>query len=404
MAVKPLSVAQLNRYIGQLVGRDPLLTDLLVKGEISGLKDHHSGHTYFSLKDQHSIIRCFLHSKDSHKLRYPLEEGMEVIVSGFITTYEKGGTYSIWVKDVIVEGEGQLAVAFEKLKERLRAEGLFDSENKKALPFFPEKIGIITAKGGAAIEDMLKIIRGKNSVVDILFYPTLVQGEKAAVQMARGMDFLNRNYPELDLIIIGRGGGSAEDLWAFNEEVLARAIYRSSIPVISAVGHETDVTIADFVADCRGETPTAAAEMAVPHISTLKDHLKKEKRQLEEKMQGMVQEKEKQVHRYRMNVFYQSIEDRLIAHKEKITYEKDRINESIWNRWNQSKKWVELGQTVIQEANPKAIMKRSYGFLQTAVGKPIKTTEQVRIGDRIRVTLSDGHLEAKVERVRRNHE
>ncbi len=400
MAIKPLSVAQVNRYIGRLIQRDALLKEISVQGEISNLKHHHSGHTYFSLKDDQSKINCFLHQRDREKFRYVLEEGMEIIAFGFITTYEKGGTYSLWVKGITVEGEGNLSLAFEKLKEKLKAEGLFDREIKKELPFFPRKIGIITAEGGAAIEDMVKIIESKNQVVKILFYPALVQGDRAAEDLARGIDRLNEVHPELDLIILGRGGGSTEDLWAFNEEILARAIFRSAIPILSAVGHETDVTIADFVADRRGETPTAAAEMAVPDIQALKDHVRGQGVQLEERMALLLEKKEKQVHRYQWQVFHQVLQQRMTALEGRIQHYGQVLQQGMTDKIRVLEQRLTLANHRIQEGNPLAVMERGYGAVADSEGRPIKTIQAVEVGQDIGVTLCDGQLEAQVKKIR----
>lgn len=273
MAVKAISVSQLNRYIGRILQTDPLLSSVCVKGEISGLKKHSSGHWYFDLKDESSKIRCFLHAARVARLRYEVDQGMEVTIYGVINVYEPGGYYSVNVTDIQLEGEGALAAAFEKLKAKLSAEGLFDPAHKRQLPPFPKKIGVVTSPTGAAVRDIITTIKRRYPLCDIIIYPALVQGENAAPTICNGIRTLNEKFPELDLMIVGRGGGSIEDLWPFNEESVARAVYDSKIPVISAVGHEVDTVITDYVADLRAATPTAAAELAVPHIESLKDRL-----------------------------------------------------------------------------------------------------------------------------------
>ena len=267
MAVKPVKVSQLNGYIKRILQTDPILGNVSVVGEISNLKFHGSGHVYFSMKDEGSRLNCFLPSERAESLRYELSEGMEITASGYIYLYERGGSYSLNIRDIEVAGLGNLSIAFEKLKEKLGKEGLFDAEHKKEIPFFPEKIAVVTSESGAAIRDILKIIKNKNNYVDILIYPVLVQGPAAAGEIAEAICDINENCPDVDTIIVGRGGGAMEELWAFNEEIVARSIYNSNIPVISAVGHETDVTISDFVADRRAETPTAAANLAVPDLA-----------------------------------------------------------------------------------------------------------------------------------------
>ena len=280
MALKPVTVSQLNEYISRVIGTDPLLGAVVVKGEISNLKYHGSGHVYFSIIDATSKINCFLPRDYAMSLHYPLEDGMEVTLTGSVSVFKKNGTYSLYVKIVEVSGEGNLAIAFEKMKEKLSKEGLFDQSHKKPIPKYPNKIGIVTSATGAAVKDILKILKGRNHLVDVMIFPVLVQGEAASADIAAMLDYINENFDDIDTLIVGRGGGSADDLWAFNEENVARAIYRSEIPIISAVGHEIDFTIADLVADLRAETPTAAAQLVVPdteqmrkQMEDLKEHL-----------------------------------------------------------------------------------------------------------------------------------
>lgn len=273
MPLKPVSVSQLNSYIKRILGTDPILMNLSVKGEISNLTRHSSGHWYFTLKDETSRINCFLPAERVHSLRYDISEGMEVILYGSVSVYERGGSYSVNVRDLDVEGEGSLKIAFENLRKKLEAEGLFDPSLKRPIPAFPKRIGVLTSPTGAAVHDIITTVKRRNPLVDVLVYPCLVQGTDAAASIAEGLSEMNRLFPDLDVIIAGRGGGSAEDLWSYNEEIVARAIRSSKIPVISAVGHEVDVTIADLAADLRGATPTAAAELAVPHMAALIDTL-----------------------------------------------------------------------------------------------------------------------------------
>ncbi len=243
MALKPVSVTQLNEYISRVLTTDPLLGNIRVTGEITNLKYHSTGHVYFSIADENSKINCFFPVSYVKNLRIKLYDGLKVIINGYINVYKKGGTYTLFVRSIESCGEGDLAAAFELLKKKLDAEGLFAQEHKKPIPAFPRKIGIVTSETGAALQDILKIIKGRTSLVDILIFPVLVQGPDAAADIASALDRINETFHDIDTLIVGRGGGSAEDLWPFNEECVARAIYRSRIPVISAVGHEIDFTI-----------------------------------------------------------------------------------------------------------------------------------------------------------------
>ena len=273
MALKPITVSQLNDYLARIISTDPLLSGVTVQGEASGVKYHSSGHVYFSLVDSSSRLSCFLPREYAAVMETQLKDGMELILTGGISIFKKGGSYSLYVRRLEVCGTGDLAIAFEKMKTRLAAEGLFDPAHKKPLPAFPRNIGVVTASTGAAIRDILKTIRSRNSIVNVTLFPAPVQGEGAADAIARVIDHLSEHRKDLDLLIVGRGGGSAEDLWAFNEEILARSIYRCPIPVISAVGHEIDFTISDFVADVRAATPTAAAQIGVPDTEDLRRNI-----------------------------------------------------------------------------------------------------------------------------------
>lgn len=286
MAIKPIRVSQLNSYIKRLIQSDPLLGNVSVIGEISNLKHHGSGHVYFTLKDENSRINCFLSSDTLRDIRFELADGMEIVAEGYIYLYERGGSYSLNIRDIRVEGMGNLSIAFEKLKEKLAGEGLFDEKYKKPLPAFPRNIGVITSETGAAVRDIISIIKGRNDVVHVLVFPVLVQGPGAAAEIVEAIRMVNEKFPHFDTLIVGRGGGSREELWAFNEEIVARSIFQSVIPIISAVGHEIDFSISDFVADKRAETPTAAAQMAVPDTKELKLALNQYRESLERRLEN----------------------------------------------------------------------------------------------------------------------
>lgn len=268
---KYLTVSTINRYLKDQFDRNEHLRTVFLKGEISNFKGHTTGHLYFSLKDETSKINAIMFSRSASKLSFQPADGTKVLVVGRISIYEATGSYQIYVEDMQEDGVGNLYIAFEKLKEKLSKEGLFDPKHKKELPKYPTRIGIVTAPTGAAIRDILSTIKRRYPLCETILFPSLVQGEYAAPDIVRNIKRAN-NYP-IDLLIVGRGGGSIEDLWAFNEEIVARAIYDSEVPIISAVGHEVDFTIADFVADHRAPTPTGAAEMAVPNVIDLMKYL-----------------------------------------------------------------------------------------------------------------------------------
>ena len=271
MTDKYITVTQLTKYLKYKLEQDPNLSNIYLKGEISNFKFHTRGHFYFTIKDETSKINAIMFSSDTKKVAFMPSDGMKVLIVGRIGVYETTGNYQIYVTEMLEDGMGALYIAFNQLKDKLEKEGLFKNDHKKIIPKFPNKIGIITASTGAAIKDILSTIKRRWPMTETVLFPSLVQGDIAKDDIAKNIDLAN-NY-DLDVLIIGRGGGSIEDLWPFNEEIVARAIYRSKIPIISAVGHEIDFTISDFVADLRAPTPTAAAEMAVPNINDVRDYL-----------------------------------------------------------------------------------------------------------------------------------
>jgi len=273
MSGSVLTVSQVNFFLKSLIEGDGRLSDIFIEGEISNLTDHYkSGHLYFSLKDERSVIKAVMFAGSARRLRFRPQNGMKVIIRGRVSVYEPNGQYQLYAEDMQPDGVGALSLAYEQLKARLAAEGLFDREHKRPLPPYPEKIGVITSPSGAAVRDILQITSRRWPIAEIVFCPVLVQGEGAPAQLTEAVQALNRT-DACDVIIIGRGGGSLEDLWAFNDETLARTIYSSAIPVISAVGHETDFTICDFVADLRAPTPSAAAELCTPDFWEEKERL-----------------------------------------------------------------------------------------------------------------------------------
>lgn len=402
MAIKPVKVSQLSAYIKRILQTDPLLGNVSVVGEVSNLKFHSSGHIYFSMKDADSRLNCFLPAERAEALRYRLAEGMEITASGYIYLYERGGSYSLNIRDIEVAGVGNLSIAFEELKVKLEKEGLFDAEHKKQIPFFPEKIAVVTSETGAAIQDILKIVKSKNNYVDILIYPVLVQGPAAAGQIAAAVSNINEKWPEIDTILVGRGGGAMEELWAFNEEVVARSIFASRIPVISAVGHETDVTIADFVADRRAETPTAAAHMAVPDIRELKAYVNDRREALYASFHSCIRCREMQLASLEMNVFKRDLESRIVMEQMLIdTIRKENI-QSVTGLIDRYEKEINLHKVSLLSLDPKAVMSRGYGAVIDCRGKFIASVDNIKPEDSLSVVLKDGQAGCIVREVRRD--
>ncbi len=373
MALKPITVTQLNHYISRVLTTDPLLGNLTVTGEISNLKYHSSGHLYFSISDENSKINCFFPAQYARGLHYELGDGLAVIIHGYLNVYKKGGTYTLFVRSIEIAGEGNLAMAFQMLKEKLDAEGLFDPANKKPIPRFPRRIGIVTSNTGAAVRDIIKIIESRTSLTDMIVFPVLVQGSEAAADIAATIDMINRDFDDIDTLIVGRGGGSMEDLWAFNEEIVARAIYRSRIPVISAVGHEIDFTIADFVADRRAETPTAAAEMAVPDIRELMQRAESWQNSL------MADLKKK--------VSYADLR------AEKLFAEMRHV---LQGRVNAYRHELESCRLLLDENHPYRILRKGYAVLEDAAGRILASISDLRDGQSYRLKLKDGSATFRV--------
>ncbi len=374
MALRPITVTQLNDYIARVFDSDTLLMNVAVTGEISNLKYHSSGHVYFSLNDENSKVNCFLPSSYVRTLKYELGDGLEITATGKINVYRKGGYYSLFVRNVQVAGEGGLSMAFQLMKEKLEKEGLFDPAHKKPIPAFPHKIGILTSSTGAAVKDIIKIIRSKNELVDIIVFPVQVQGDGAAADIAGMLKFVNDNYDDIDTLIVGRGGGSQEDLWAFNEEILARAIYDSRIPVISAVGHEIDFSISDFVADLRAETPTAAADIAVPDIRELVDRLDKFSSEMFLNLKNVLRVGELKV-------------------EQAYSRMKQDMDLLLLNRYNE----IERFKLILEQNDPHRIMERGYTVIESD-GRVIRSPEELKDGE-YDIVFRSGKVRVRIENV-----
>ncbi|MFQ7102079.1 MAG: exodeoxyribonuclease VII large subunit [Anaerovoracaceae bacterium] len=398
MAMKPISVSQLNNYIKRTLQTDPLLGNVSVTGEISNLKFHDSGHVYFSLKDESSRINCFIASDNLMTLGCMPSEGMEVVIGGYIYLYMRGGSYSLNVRTMEESGQGELAAAFEKLKRKLEAEGLFDKERKREIPLFPGKIALVTSPTGAAVRDMIKIITGKNDFVDILICPVLVQGPNAAGEIAAAIDDLNKNHPDVDVIIAGRGGGSMEELWAFNEEIVARSIYASHIPVISAVGHEIDFTISDFVADMRAETPTAAAERAAPDTGGIRGQLETMEQEMKNRLTAIAREKRRLLEALDPEVFGRNLKSRIAFDRLNADNIMSDAESRMRSMLTTLRHRTQLAGEAVESSSPRAIMDRGYSIVTDEDGKVVKNADALADRQLINIEAAKGRATARVER------
>jgi exodeoxyribonuclease VII large subunit len=392
VAIKPIKVSQLNAYIKRILQSDPLLGNVSVSGEISNLKLHGAGNIYFTLKDEISKVSCFLSSEHVRDLHYELSEGLEIVVSGHLYVYERGGSYSIYVKEIAVAGVGNLSLAFEQLKQKLSKEGLFDQSRKRSLPTFPHKIAVVTSDTGAAVQDILKTIKDRNTYVDILIFPCLVQGPGAAADISTAIDKINRLFPEVDIIITGRGGGSMEELWAFNEESVARSISASAIPVISAVGHETDTTIADFVADVRATTPTAAAQLAVPDTFQIKLYLDELLLRCREDFTNKVNYLKMRLKANGFESFRDGLLNRIKLNESKIDQLIEGLTHAIQIKIADFDLIIEMLKIELEGLSPLSIMNRGYGAILDMNGKLMRSAIPLLPKNQINVIMMDGQL------------
>ncbi|MFJ7678000.1 exodeoxyribonuclease VII large subunit [Peribacillus sp. NPDC097264] len=439
-----LSVSALTKYIKRKFDVDPHLQNAYIKGEISNFKQHTSGHMYFTLKDEKARLLAVMFAANNKGMKFTPENGMKVLVRGDISLYEASGQYQLYVKSMAPDGVGDLYIAYEQLKKKLEEAGLFLAKHKKAIPQYPKSVGVITSPTGAALRDIITTIKRRYPITKIIVYPALVQGNNAAKSIAQAISLANARA-ESDVLIVGRGGGSIEELWAFNEEIVAESIYDSDIPIISAVGHETDFTIADFVADMRAPTPTGAAELAVPHLNEILERLMNRKNRLTRSIQEQVNANRTHLSRlersyafrYPHKMYEQKLEqlDRATErlgktstryflkkrdelnqmtevlnkqHPEQLVrtskenlqqYEKAlrKTMEAIYRQ--KSQRFVSMTAT-LSALSPLKIMERGYGLVFTEDETLIKSTQQVSTGDKIAVSIKDGTLECEITEIK----
>ena len=392
---KVFTVGQINRYIKNLLENDFILNSLLVQGEISNFKAHSSGHWYFTLKDTQGAISCVIFRQDAMQIPFLPENGMKVILYGHVSLYEKTGQYQLYGEFLEPIGMGALQLAFEQMKEKLAAEGLFDADFKREIPDHVGCIAVITSPTGAAVRDIIQIAKRRDPRVKIAVFPTLVQGESAAEDIVKSLKLAN-DWGKADVIILGRGGGSMEDLWAFNEEIVARAIFASELPVISAVGHETDFTIADFVSDLRAPTPSAAAELATEPLESIKEDLKELTDRLDRNVQAVLTSSKRRLDFLKERpVLKRPLEG--IRRTQMYLEEKERLllRETL-RKLEKDKQKLAAAEAGLQAVSPFSIMQRGYAMLMDAKGKPVTTAEAAAVGQALQVRMKDGILQAEV--------
>ena len=389
------SVKQVNAYIKNMFTQDFMLNRIYVKGEVSNCKYHTSGHIYFSLKDESGSIACIMFAGQRSGLGFRMQDGQQVIVLGTVTTYERDGKYRLYAKEIILDGAGLLYERFEALKRELGEMGMFAEEYKQPIPRFAKRIGIVTAPTGAAIRDIMNISGRRNPYVQLILYPALVQGEGAAASIVKGIDALEKQ--NVDIIIVGRGGGSIEDLWAFNEEVVARAIFNCRTPIISAVGHETDTTIADYVADLRAPTPSAAAELAVFEYQALANYLDDKRLQLRKAIYQRIQLERMKIERYRIKMNYLHPGTRLREQQQRCVELEQRLGLAMEKKLTLSKQKLAIRIERMKGLSPLAKLNQGFSYVSRDSGNVVKSIQDVKKEDRLTIYVTDGIVKAKVE-------
>ena len=403
MKNKVFSVTQINTYIKRMFQSDYALRRISIKGQVSNCKYHSSGHIYFSLKDEGSQISCVMFANARYDgLKFELEDGQEVVVDGNISVYERGGSYQLYAQEIRLNGIGELYVAYEMLKQKLYEEGLFDHENKKPIPKNPKKIGVVTARTGAAIHDIISTAKRRNPYVQLILYPAKVQGDGASDTIVAGIKALDQYG--VDIIIVGRGGGSIEDLWAFNEEKVARAIYEAQTPIISGTGHEVDTTIADYAADLRAATPTAACELAVPDIREVMEGITNREYTLRTLLKQVVRRYQMKLQQYQITIANFDPRFQLQEQKMHLAELEEQIHAVMKNKMTDYQHKLELYTKELHGLSPTAKLINGFGYIEGSNGEPVTSVKKVMEGDQISLTISDGTIITKAEQIKRMDE
>lgn len=394
-----LSVSQLNRYIKMNFDADENLANIFISGEISNFTNHYrTGHLYFTLKDDSAAVRAVMFNSSAKRLKFMPEDGMKVIARGRVSVYEASGQYQLYVDDMQPDGVGALNLAYEQLKEKLQKEGLFSELHKKPLPPYPEKVGVITSPTGAAVRDIINVLGRRFPYAEIVFCPVLVQGEGAHLQLTDAVNLFN-SEGAADVIIIGRGGGSIEDLWEFNDEGLARAVYNSDIPVISAVGHETDFTICDFVADMRAPTPSAAAELAVPDANELQYALSALKNRMFLNVSSGIADRRSRLEYLTSKGALKSPDEMLSNRSQRLDTAFSKMLSSYENRIGGKKVEFISAATALSKLDPMSVLMRGFAFVSDKSGKNVYSSQALAKGDKINVRFHDGSAVCEVKEI-----
>ena len=393
------SVGQINRYVKNMFTQDFILQKIYVKGEVSNCKYHTSGHIYFSLKDETGVLSCVMFAGHRRGLAFRMKDGDRVVVGGAVDVYERDGRYQLYAKEISLEGAGALYERFLALKTELEEMGMFAQEYKQPIPAFIHRLGVVTAPTGAAVQDIRNISLRRDPYLQIILYPALVQGEGAADSIVRGIHMLDQ--AEVDVIIVGRGGGSIEDLWAFNEEKVARAIFECRTPIISAVGHETDFTIADFVADLRAPTPSAAAELAVADFRQILQNIAGLRDRMQKAMQRMAELGRAQLMQYQMRFQYLNPEAKLRDNRQRLADLDELLRRAMKNRIAEERHMLGIYLERYRGLSPLYKLNQGYSFVSDREGNGIISTKQVHSGDLLEISVTDGVIEAEVRSSRK---
>ncbi|MBQ6239669.1 MAG: exodeoxyribonuclease VII large subunit [Firmicutes bacterium] len=394
-----LTVSQVNAYVKRILSQDVLLSRVQITGEISNFRRHSSGHLYFALKDAGAAVSAVMFASDTVTLRFLPRDGIRVIVSGSVSLYEKTGQYQLYVHSMVPDGVGALYQAFEELKNKLQQEGLFDESRKRPLPAFPRKVGLVTSPTGAAVQDMIRVTKRRNPGIQLVLIPVLVQGEAAAASIVAGIQTAQKSGA--DVLIVGRGGGSIEDLWPFNEESVARAIAASEIPVISAVGHETDFTIADFAADTRAATPSMAAELAVPVAAEVLASVDTLLRRMNLAISGRIRTARQALDAIAARPFYRRPQDLLVTRRQDIDIADTALRNALRRQLDTRRHELDKALLHFRYLDPEEPLSRGYSIVYTTNGEMVSSTADVSLQDLYKIRLSDGEMLARAEGVRK---